>query len=229
MHRDVLAPAGRFGRQVFAVSSPGILLLYILWLVDAYMATALDGLVAVPAVFSSIGIWGYHKPYPALLPLLLHLLTTAAVAGLSRSKVLGAASGGADGNVSLPANNSSGGSTGVALNCSNTTAGSPAAVGAAVSDGAVGVIFLPAAAVAAAGLASDVSQWPVPSARSIDGLGEVIPGASPGVTNHGLESERSWGGGDPPGGVAASVAAAGRELRHLMSLGATRSASGECD
>eukprot|EP00775_Hariotina_reticulata_P007363 gene7363-7574_t len=218
---SLLAPS-RFGRQVFAVTSPGMLLLYTLWLVDAYVATALDGLVAMPALFSSIGIWGYHKQYPALLPLLLHLLTTVAVAGLSRSRVMGpTASSSGDVNVSMPGSSCADASTDVGLAWNNSTAESAAAE---VDSGAAGVIFLPAAAVAAAGLGGGVVQWPAVSTRSSDALGPgELSGASPGA-GHGLETERSWGVADS--GVAASVAAAGRELRHLMSMGANRGTSG---
>jgi hypothetical protein len=68
------------------VASPYIMLVYVLWLLDDYAATALEGIVTPPAVLDSIGVWGYRQPFPALMPLLLHLLTTVAVAGLSRNQ-----------------------------------------------------------------------------------------------------------------------------------------------
>lgn len=74
---------------MFAAASPGIMLLYALWLLNDYGATALDGIVTPPPVLDSIGIWGYRQPFPALLPLLLHLLTTLAIAGLSRNQLAG--------------------------------------------------------------------------------------------------------------------------------------------
>jgi hypothetical protein len=85
----VLCPlcCNRAGRRIFAVASPGIMLAYAVWLLDDYAATALDGIVSPPAVLDSIGIWGYRHPFPALLPLLLHLLTTLAIAGLSRNQL----------------------------------------------------------------------------------------------------------------------------------------------
>jgi len=69
------------------MASPYIMLAYVIWLLDDYVATALDGIVTPPPVLDSIGIWGYRQPFPALLPLLLHLLTALAVAGLSRNHV----------------------------------------------------------------------------------------------------------------------------------------------
>lgn len=75
----------RAGRRAFTVASPCIMLGYCLWLVDYYVATALDGIVTVPPAVVSVGVWGYRQPFPALLPLLLHLLTTVAIAGLSRN------------------------------------------------------------------------------------------------------------------------------------------------
>lgn len=66
------------------------MLAYVLWLLVDFLATALDGIVTPPAVLDSIGVWGYRQPFPALLPLLLHLLTTVAVAGLSRNQVAAA-------------------------------------------------------------------------------------------------------------------------------------------
>jgi hypothetical protein len=62
------------------------MLAYVLWLLDAYVSTSLEGIVTPPAVLDSIGIWGYRRPYPALLPLLLHLLVTITLAGLSRNQ-----------------------------------------------------------------------------------------------------------------------------------------------
>jgi hypothetical protein len=62
------------------------MLAYVLWLIDAYAATSLEGIVTLPAVLDSIGVWGYRRPYPALLPLLLHLLVTVTLAGLSRNQ-----------------------------------------------------------------------------------------------------------------------------------------------
>lgn len=76
----------RAGRRAFTAASPYIMLAYVLWLLDDYAATALEGIVTPPPVLDSIGIWGYRQPFPALLPLLLHLLTTVAVAGLSRNQ-----------------------------------------------------------------------------------------------------------------------------------------------
>ncbi len=75
----------RYGKAALQACSPFITTFYMLWLLDAYVATALYDIIHPPDVLSSIGIWGYGKPPPALLPLLLHLLTVAAAAGLSRA------------------------------------------------------------------------------------------------------------------------------------------------
>lgn len=82
----LLAAPSRAGRRAFAAASPYIICLYVLWLLDGYAATALDGIVTPPPVLQSIGVWGYRQSFPALLPLLLHLLTTVAIAGLSRNQ-----------------------------------------------------------------------------------------------------------------------------------------------
>jgi hypothetical protein len=68
---------------------------YCLWLVDDYVATALDGIVTLPPAVVSVGVFGYRQPFPALLPLLLHLLTTVAIAGLSRNHKAAVAQAGA--------------------------------------------------------------------------------------------------------------------------------------
>lgn len=86
MHALVmLSHCCRAGRRAFTVASPFIMLGYCLWLLDYYVATALDGIVTVPPAVVSVGVWGYRQPFPALLPLLLHLLTTVTIAGLSRN------------------------------------------------------------------------------------------------------------------------------------------------
>lgn len=88
----MLSNCCRAGRRAFTVASPFIMLGYCLWLLDYYVATALDGIVTVPPAVVSVGVWGYRQPFPALLPLLLHLLTTVTIAGLSRNQS-GAAAG----------------------------------------------------------------------------------------------------------------------------------------
>lgn len=208
----------RLGRQVFAAASPYLLVLYLLWFLDAYIATALDGLVTPPPVLSSIGVWGYHKPYPALVPLLLHLLTTVAIAGLARSRMTGS-------HPDAGSSSSSGGAS--------TTGRATAAERAAA-----GLVFLPAAAVAAAGVAAGTSTAPAAaggvqaSELAVEGI-QAAQRSSPrplGGT-FGSDGLSAFGSGsivDGSGGsigaaaVAAGVAAAGRELRQLMTFRAHR-------
>lgn len=144
------------------------MLAYAAWLLDDYAATALDGIVSPPAVLDSIGIWGYRHPFPALLPLLLHLLTTLAIAGLSRNQLA-------------------------------VHAGGVAAVQTADGPAGQDRIDAAGAAVQPAGGADG-------RASTDEGPGRAIP--SPGIAIPGAEAQ----GGSP-------IAAAGRELRQLVSFG----------
>lgn len=143
------------------------MLAYAAWLLNDYAATALDGIVSPPAVLDSIGIWGYRHPFPALLPLLLHLLTTLAIAGLSRNQLAVYAGGVA------------------AVPTAERTAGQESVGGAGP-------------AVLTGGTDGRVSADEVP--------GRAVP--SPGIAIPGAEAQ----GGSP-------IAAAGRDLRQLVSLG----------
>lgn len=62
------------------------------------MATALDGVITPLPLLASLGVWGYRgTPFPALGPLVLHLFTTAAVAGLAAAHRASSSSSGGGG------------------------------------------------------------------------------------------------------------------------------------
>lgn len=244
----VLPAPCRFGKPIFAATSPYLLLLYLLWLVDAYVATALDGLVAPPPVLQSIGIWGYSRPFPAVLPLLLHLATAVAVAGLSCSRTIGSSS------------SSDRTATAGTEGSSSTEQRQREVGGGAAAATPTAGIFLPAAVIAAAGLpdlglgfsgllGSSPTQQGL-GARGIDG-GYVGPyhaaiGASAPVTRTAsgdMDECRSDSGSGAGGAMAvgavyrdaagssssSSVAAAGRELLSLVTFSSRMSQGGEQD
>lgn len=175
---------------------------YLMWLLNGYTATALEGLVTPPPVLRSIGVWGYHQAYPALLPLLLHLLTTVAVAGLSRSRMCGAAAPGGSG-------------VGAEASTAATEASAPAR---GWGSSAGGGVFLPQAVMAAA--AADLPELAAAAADS------GCAGGSPRLDA--TATEGPWQGllGDATGGgsslMATSLGAAGsaveRDLRQLLSF-----------
>jgi hypothetical protein len=85
---SLLAPGrgASAGGAALRRASPALAAFYMAWLVDAYVAVALGGLVRAPVEVVSLGVWGFKDAAaPAAAQLLLQLLATLAVAGLCRA------------------------------------------------------------------------------------------------------------------------------------------------
>jgi hypothetical protein len=75
----------RIGQKALTTASPSLTALYLLHLLNSYIAESLDSVVLPPPLLRSLGIWGFSTPPPATMPLLLNLLAVLAIAGLARS------------------------------------------------------------------------------------------------------------------------------------------------
>jgi hypothetical protein len=91
----------RYGRRPLQAASPFLLLLYLAWLLAAYLCTAAAGVVAPPPLLDSLGIFVFDTPEGAAGGLALQLLAALCVAGLARARARalrgGRASGGRQG------------------------------------------------------------------------------------------------------------------------------------
>lgn len=194
---SLLAPS-KAGRDVFAAASPYLTLAYVIWLVDDYVATALDGIVTLSAVVHSVGVWGYSQPFPALLPLLLHLLTTVAIAGLSRHRCISHRSSNA--NTAAAAASFGGAGTAARQDAAHDAGSSESGLGTSTP----GSVAWPGGGTAATSRpgSSSAAAWPQSSGMA-SSFAQMGPAGAVDVPVQ---------GGSPP--------SAGRELRQLMSFSA---------
>ena len=61
---------------------------FIIWHLLAYTATAISGIVDIPLLMQSIGIYAFASPPPVFLPLLAQAAMVVILGGLTRTRLL---------------------------------------------------------------------------------------------------------------------------------------------